>query len=286
MKLNSCFIIPVYPPHYPYLNFLNSFTSSDSDIFLILSYKSDLDELDRLDYKKNYKTIILEEKIGKNLVDRIIAKNVIITFKKYYALNILKDSYSYLATCDSEIEFIKCNSITSRFKQFCDKRKLIGSVVDLNSINIDLAKSINKGSTIFFEYEEVREVSDDFRFYFWFSDIPIYDSEIISEYLDFINFEEYESFVDKIDWYFFDYISYGYYCLLFKNYSKINIKDYGINRNWSLESIPYAMYKEIEETTGYSPLWAINNTWQENKEQLIDKIILSYHLNDGRYTIL
>jgi hypothetical protein len=284
--MKSCFIIPIYPPHYGYLNFLDSFSSNDTDIFLILSYQRDLEELERIRFYKNYRTIILEKEIGKDLVDKIIAKNVVITFKKYYAINLLKENYKYLATCDSEIQFVNCNDVTKKFKEFCENKKIIGSIIGENTVNINLAKEINIGSTIFFDYQEISEVSNNFKFYFWFSDIPIYDSEIASEYLNFINFKEFDLFVDKISWYFFDYISYGYYCILKKGYSKIDIKEYGIDRNWSLESIPINIYNEVVDKIGYKPLWVINDTWKENVDSLKEKIILSYHLNDGRYTIL
>lgn len=37
------FIIPVYPPHYNFLDFLNKLPpTKDFDIILVLSYKSDL----------------------------------------------------------------------------------------------------------------------------------------------------------------------------------------------------------------------------------------------------
>jgi hypothetical protein len=215
----------------------------------------------------------------------IIDKNIIVTFKKYYALDLLKDQYDYLATCDSEIKFVNTDIVRERFKKFCDDRKLIGSVVSFGSKNIDLAIDINKGSTIFFDSSVVNEISEGFRFYFWFSDIPVYDSIILKKYMDYIDFGNHQKFVERISWYFFDYIAYGYYCLINEKYEIINTAENGIDRNWSLESIPFDIYEKVL-SLGYSPMWLIYDTWRENQNNLEGNIILTYHLNDGRYSTL
>jgi hypothetical protein len=284
--MKSCFIIPVYPPHYSYLSFLNELPDNlEFDVYLVLSFSRDLEDLDRCNYKKIYKTIVLEDHLDHSFINEIINKNVIITFKKYYALNTLKEKYEYLATCDSEIKFINTDKVDLKFKRFCDSKTIIGSVLSENSKNINLAKDINRYSCVFFDTLASSNVTEDFRFYFWFSDIPIYDSSILKRYLDFIKFEDFSNFVNKINWHFFDYIPYGIYCLMYEDYRKINILDFNINRNWSLESMPFDMYIEVLKT-GYSPLWLIHNTWSENKEKVSDDVIMVYHMNNGRYTSL
>jgi hypothetical protein len=103
--------------------------------------------------------------------------------------------------------------------------------------------------------------------------------------MEYIDFKDHQKFIETINWYFFDYIAYGYYCLINDSYEKINTAENGINRNWSLESISFEIYEKVLEI-GYIPLWLIHNTWSENKDKLGEKIILTYHLNDGRYTTL
>jgi hypothetical protein len=285
--MKSCFVIPTYPFHYNYLSFLDDLPEDiDFDIYFVLSFHSDLEELKKTSHSRLYKTIVLEDHLSADLIRKIIDKKIIVTFKKYYALNILKKEYDYLATCDSEIKFVDNKNITDKFKMFCDNKKIIGASVSYGSQNIDLAIDINKESTKFFDYNAIEKISDGFRFYFWFSDIPIYDSRILIKYLDYIKFSDYEKFIDSIDWYFFDYISYGYYCLIYEGYEKINTMDYGIGRNWSLESIDFSIYEKVLNDIKYKPLWLIHNTWKENEEKLGDEIILAYHLNDGRYTTL
>jgi hypothetical protein len=105
----------------------------------------------------------------------------------------------------------------------------------------------------------------------------------ITEFFEFIGFNDYNTFVEKISWSVFDYIPYVYYVTLFKDYSLINIKDYGLKREWSLESMPIQTYNQVIDKINYRPLWLIHNTYNENKDKIVNNdIILTYHCNDGR----
>lgn len=286
----ACFLIPVHPPHYKYLDFLNKLVNPiDFDIYFVLSFSEDSDELAKCNYNSIYNLIILEDYIDRAVIHNIISKNIIITFKKYFGLNFLKNNYHYIAALDSEIDFVNTNNIFNKFQNFCNKKQILGSKLSTNCDDYEVLNKINKGSSCFFdsnpEYiNKLNNITGNLDIYFWFSDIPIYDMTILPEYLKFIEFEDYNSFINKIDWFCFDYIPYCYYCFLFKDYSLINVKDYNINREWSLESMPIETYKKIYYNVGYMPLWVIQNTYDENKEFLNNhEIIMYYHRNDGRY---
>jgi hypothetical protein len=282
------FIIPVYPPHYNFLDFLNKLDDSiDFDINLVLSFNNDETLLLEYNYKNIYKVIVLEKYFGINFIQMLIDKKVIITFKKYFALHLLKNQYSYCATIDSEIEFINTNNILDKFETFCNNKKIIGSSINTNDFRHALIKDINSSCSIFYKdtehYDKLRDITNNFNIYFWFSDIPIYDMSYITEFFEFIGFNNYNIFVEKISWSVFDYIPYVYYVTLFKDYSIINIKDYGLKREWSLESMPIETYKQVIHKINYRPLWLIHNTYNENKDKIVNNdIILTYHRNDGR----
>lgn len=286
------FIIPVYPPHYHFLDFLNKLNdiTIDFDIILVLSYNSDLFELQKYNYK-GYITVVLENYLDKCEIDHIINKNVIITYKKYFALNLLKNKYLYCAVVDSEIEFVNIDNIFNKFKDYCNKKQIIGSIIETNDYRHEIIKNINIGSSIFFKnndilYEKLKHITNNFNFYFWFSDIPIYDMSFIDEFLNFINFND-KDFIKILEWHIFDYIPYIYFAVLFKEYSFINIKDYGLTREWSLESMPIETYNTVLKKTNYIPLWLIHNTYNENINNINNKdIILTYHRNDGKYVIV
>ena len=229
----TAFIIPTYPPHYNFLDFLNKLNDNlDFDIILVLSFKSDLSELLKYNYKMIYKVIVLEQYFSKPFIQMIIDKKIIITFKKYFALNLVKTQYKYCATVDSEIEFVNINNVFEKFETFCNNKKIIGSIINTNDFRHKLIKDINVSSSIYFRdqdnYNKLINITNNFNLYFWFSDIPIYDMSYIDEFFEFIKFNDYHKFIEKTSWYVFDYIPYAYFVTLFKNYSFINIKDYGL----------------------------------------------------------
>jgi hypothetical protein len=282
------FVIPVHPPHYEYLNFLNSLPNDlDFDIYFVLSYREDLDILKSRNFNQIYNVILLEEKFNRDFISNIINSRIIITFKKYYAINMLKNRYEYIAAVDSEIEFVSIDNVYEKFKQYCDKKKIFGASLSKN--RLEIARDIIGHPSRFFDQniEELKNKTYGLTHYFWFSDIPIYDTKIASEFFEFINFENYEEIANKLTWWIFDYIPYIYYCVLYKGYDLINLKECGIMRNWSMESMPVETYFKINEKFSYKPLWLIHDVYNENKHQIKkDDIIMTYHRNDGRAVYL
>lgn len=289
MENKACFIIPVYPNHYHFLDFLNTLPDTiDFDIIFILSYNEDYTILESLNYKKIYKVLILENFLSREHIDQIIAKNIIITFKKYFGLNKLKDAYRYLATVDCEIRFINVENIYDKMNHYFTNKKIYGGVADSPNfpVHIGVAHRINSISSQLFNETEQQAISKatyNFQLYFWFSDIPIYESSTLTAFLKHILFSEESTFTSKLDWHMFDYIPYIYYLYLYHNFTIVNIKEYNINRAWSLESMPITTYNKLSEILNYKPMWLIENTYNENKEVLNNDIIMIYHRNDGRY---
>jgi hypothetical protein len=244
--------------------------------------------LNNLNYT-GYITIVLEDYIDKSIISNMIEKNIIITFKKYFALNIVLNKYRYCATLDSEIEFVNIHNVFKKFDDFCNRKKIIGSVISTSYRHYDLSHKINEESSLFFknneeDYKALIRLTHNFNLYFWFSDISIYDMTYVYDYLNFIGFYNPIEFIHRINWHIFDYIPYVYYIVLYKDYSFINIKEFDINRDWSLESMPIQTYNKVIKNTQYKPLWLIYNTYNENKESIEESdIIVTYHRNDGKY---
>jgi len=286
------FIIPIYPPHYVYLDFLDKIQKPiDFDIIFVLSFMDDAKELFNTNYNKIYNVIIFENFLPKSFICILIKKKIIITFKKYFALSKLKNTYSYCATIDAEIEFVNTNNILHKFQTFDNNKKIIGSSINTHDFRHALTRNINIASASFFlnneKYKTLESITNNFNIYFWFSDIPIYNMSHIDEFMEFINFANYEEFAKTLTWSVFDYIPYAYFISLFKNFSIVNIKDYGLTREWSLESMPMQTYNMVVKNINYYPLWVIYNLYNENKDMFNDSdIILTYHRNDGRYNFV
>jgi hypothetical protein len=267
------------------LQFLNKCGKCDFDIYIILSFHSDIELLNNYNYK-NPNIICLEDHFNKDYIQNVIDKNVIVTFKKFFGLRCLTNKqYEYCATVDSEIEFINTLNTYDKFKNFCNNKRVVGSDIS-NSPHNELLTNINVKSAALFlnnesHYNQLKTFTKNFSLYFWFSDIPIYDMSVVPDFLNYIRFDY--NFIDGIDWHCFDYVPYIYYVCLFKNYTIVNCMDFEIQRCWSLESMPINTYLDVVEKINYKPLWVIANTYLENKELLNDEIIMIYHINDGRY---
>ncbi len=269
------FVIPVYPPHYHHLKFLEKLPSSyDFDIYFILTYKDDATTLKDLYTNNSYSVIILENYFTKDFINKILANRAIITFKKYFGMSLLMDTYDYISAVDCEIEFANIENIYEKFNKVCQEKLIVGSHID--GINRFQTEMINKNCLLFLNNNDIQKLIPLINNYFWFSDIPIYDSRIFKEYLYYIDFFNYENIVGRMNWFIFDYIPYIYYAALYHNYKILNVKDYGINRNWSLESMPYTTYKKVFETMRWAPLWSIYKEYNKD-DDMYKNIILLYH---------
>lgn len=293
-----CFLIPIHPPHYNFLDFLEKIDESklSFDIYFILSYKSHEEELLALNHKKIYKTICMSDFMSGELLNTMcIYPRGIITFKKFFGLLWLLEKcaihYDYAAVVDAEIEFINVEKIPQKFQAFAEKKQILGSVVNDSGLSFLYEKigKIHTDSKVHFKHDpdfpRLEEITKQFSNYFWFSDIPIYDMSIVPDFFqyiafDFNNLEKFKCLsIDS-----FDFVIYSFYLLMKKDYTLLNMKDYGIMREHSLESAPFSTYLEVVEKIGYEPLWVIGNTYAENKEYFSkSNLIMTYHKNDPRY---
>ena len=131
----------------------------------------------------------------------------------------------------------------------------------------------------------VNKETNNGKYYFWYSDINIYDRKILPDFFKYINFELSLIFFKKINFWSFDYIIYYYYCIAIHDYKIICMEDYGIKRQWSLEAAPYDIFSQVKERMGYIPNIVIGNCYYKNRDKFSknDEPIFIYHLNNGRY---
>lgn len=276
MEKKVCFLIPVYPNDYSFLDFLNTLPDTiDFDIIFIISYKDDYALLESLNYKKVYKVLILENYLEKEYIAKIIEDRNIVTFKKYFALNKYRNTYKYLATVDSEIQFVNVENIYEKFDQYFTNRKIYGGIAQLEFIYDVNSKSASLFNNT--EQKAIQEATHNYSLYFWFSDIPIYESDTLCNFLNHISFAEDSTFTSKLEFCIFDYIPYIYYLHLYDNWQFININEHNITRTWSLEIMPITTYNKVVETFNYKPMWVIPSTYNQITDPVSSNIIMLYH---------
>jgi hypothetical protein len=288
----ACFLIPVYPPHYHFLEFLNDINENELrfDIILIISTYEDKRLLLETSYKKIYKVICIEEYISAAFMATL--NRNIITFKKFYGLLWLVEKspiqYDYVAVVDVEINFVNIKNVPEKFQTFIDRKQLLGGSINPENpyqhTMLSIIKIVNNVVKGFFKEEDLeilKHKTKDFNLYLWFSDIPIYDMQVVPQFLKYINFSfsNYSYFATTSE-FAFDYIIYAFYLLLKEGYTPIDMRDYGIQRQMSLEAAPFSTYLNVIEKINYEPLWVIGNTYREHKDYFEkSSIIMTYHAN-------
>jgi hypothetical protein len=304
-----CFLIPIHPPHYNYLTFLNKLTSKNEfTIVFILTFINDKISLIKYLNNKNIinstfqniKFITLEENdtIKNQIHSFNDVKFGIINIKKFYGLYYLinnndYDKFDYIAVIDSEIEFINIDNLYNKFKLYCDRKTVIaGNTTIRNSVHYFLDDIHNKS----IEHIKINDrpiinnETKNGKYYFWYSDINIYDRKLLPDFFKYINFDlsslTFTNFIRTVSFWSFDYVIYYYYCIAHHNYKIVCMEDYGIERQWSLEAAPYDIYIQIKEKMSYTPNIVIGNCYYKNKDNFLmndDEPIFIYHLNNGRY---
>lgn len=304
------FIIPIYSPHFPFLHFLQDLNETNLfTIFFILTFDEDINLIKNyisININTNFKNIqyiSLESISGLNIKNILynyegesLKNKGIINLKKIWALNYIYkkfNNFDYLACIDSEIKFINSNNIYEKFYNFCNNKKIIGgNTSNSPEINKNIVSIINNHISLFFSQNDnniIINATKNLKLYFWFSDIPIYDVEILPRFFHYINFDN-ENIVDKINFWTFDYILYIYYCLIYENYKLIDVFDYDIkSRNWSMESCNFEMYDNVCKKINYMSSWVIGECYYKYKDlfnQNNYNIILVYHENNNKISIV
>jgi hypothetical protein len=304
------FIIPIHSPHFPFLIFLKDLNETNLfTIFFILTLEEDIYSikeyinLNILTNFKNIQYISLEsitglkiKKILYNYKGHELRDKGIINIKKLCALNYIYknfNNFDYLACIDSEIKFINSNNIYEKFYIFCNNKKIIGGNTSNSSETYkNIVSRINNDILLFFSQNDnniIINATKNLNLYFWFSDIPIYDVEILPRFFNYINFDN-EDIIDKINFWTFDYILYIYYCLIYENYKLIDVFDYDIkSRNWSMEYCDFDMYDNVFKKINYMSNWCIGECYYKYKDlfnQNNYNIILLYHENYNRMVVI
>jgi hypothetical protein len=215
--MTFAFIIPVHPKDYHYIyNFIDLVKYQDIDIYLIFSSEND------------YNFFNKKDKINKIVIPQTNTNNIV-TYKKFFALEKLKDNkkYEYFIVCDAEISIIPENfnqtNIIEKIHKIYENK-----IIYAGKVNCDNIMNITKTSTnLIIGGDKLGEITENYHLYFWWSDLPVYKREHL---LHFFSLTDY----NNINWYHFDHKIYLSYLILHHNFSILNITPI-LNHNWSLE---------------------------------------------------
>jgi len=218
-------IIPIYPIHYDYIyKLLEIFKKNNIYIDLYLVFSDDDD----------YNFFLKKDEIKKIIIPNTNTGNIV-TYKKFFALDSLKDDkkYDYFIVCDAEITIIpenfnQTNILDKINKIYENKFIYAGEIKDNNDTFSNDVKNITKTSCCLVAVDDSLEIiTKNYSLYFWWSELPVYKREHLTPFFNIVKY-------DSINWFHFDHLIYLSYLILNENFKIVNLTPL-INHNWSLE---------------------------------------------------
>lgn len=273
--VNKCAIcIPIHPKHYTYgYNIINELEDTNVDLYFIFTNLQDK-ELFTNTLSENYKLnflLLSDFTIAYNL---ITYKRSFVPLKKLYALLKLYNKYDYISCIDSEIQFIKKNIFYEIMKNIVDSKIICGGILDDNMSEIKIMKETLTAITPENDHSKLQKLSNDFKIYTWWSNLPVYDCKKAEHFLKWINFDN-TFFCLKLNWYVFDDMLYNYFCILFYDYKLLIIP----NIHHSLE-FSNSKIVEYVNTNMCKLYWVNFNAYKQNSEYYKkNNFIIVYHLD-------
>ncbi len=275
---NKCaIVIPIHPKHYEYgKNIVESLSNDncDADLYFVFTNEEDKNNFKYLN--KKVKSIILNEHVDDNLMKNIEKNGSWVSTKKLIALKTLYNKYEYITCIDSEIIFLKNNNFYNMMKEVYEQKKILGA-----KINTDELKNIIKNSSIAKNQEDeekIKKITNDYTIYTWWNNVPVYKSDDIEDFFNFIGFDNLEEFLKRINWYYFENLSYNYYCLVKRGFELI-IEE---TINTSIEHCDSSIVENINNKI-LKLFWVPNKSYKKNKDYY-DKndFYIVYHMDLDR----
>jgi len=269
-------IIPIHPKHYNFIYNLIDITNQNPenniDIFLIFSNDNDYNIFNKKDFIKK---IILPPTNTNNIV----------TYKKFYCLETLKNEakYDYFIVCDAEITIIpenfnRTNILNKINKIYQNKLIYAGDIAPVPAPSSNFVKQIITDSARIFinnnDVNELKNITNNFELYYWWSDLPVYKREHLTDFFSKICY-------DNIVFHHFDHKIYLNYLILYHKFNILNISNL-INHNWSLESYNTNNEKNLSilKNNNYGFSWVTPHFFDNNKDYLMKEgCCLLYHLD-------
>lgn len=176
---------------------------NDDNIYLCFSDEEEIKVFQSSD--KQYRGLVCKEKLD--------IKKKPISQKKIWAVNEIFNTtdYDLIGVVDIDTEFIQFADIDILFKQRIQQKKIYASKVINHGINEKVGRDAAQRFFSTTDVKKLQQLTDDFRLYFWFNDIPIYEREYWKPWLTYI---DYHNKKELLLYTTFDYILYMYYLLL------------------------------------------------------------------------
>ncbi len=218
--MNRCaFVVPLHTKHFDYgyyiLSYLNDKNVDLYFIFTDVYDKNNFSQYITEFYINKFNFLILSDFCDIEIINKT---NSFVSIKKLFALSKLYEKYDYISCIDSEIKFINDNdNYYEMMKNIVNSKTICGGKVHDDMVcEINIVKNSLLSLTDVKYHEQLRILSEDFKIYTWWCNIPVYDCQISKEFLEWINFNS--NNLDRFNWNIFDDMTYNFFCILIYKY--------------------------------------------------------------------
>ncbi len=227
-----CFLMPIYPPHYQLAKiFLESFRKysmdKQADVALIFTNE----EEQKLWGKDGDFQLVIPSKLRMFFLSKAI-----VSIKKFWACNELRNVYDYIITLDAETVIIKNIDLYKVCQNYFSNKILLGNHYPPNG-DLEFIKDSCKR---FFKTERAQKILSS-PLYLWFNQPCIYKTDTLKSFFD-ITGMKYE--IRFLSFYDFEYYIYMYYLILYHDFKVKNMNV--ITNVGACESFEVLAYDSIE----------------------------------------
>lgn len=265
-----CFVIPIHPKHYHFIDPFLEKLDQRIDVFLIFSSEQDYNQLAEKS-KQRIQPIIMP--------DNAPTGNIV-TYKKWYALKhvlMQQTKYDYFIVCDAEIDIVEENltvdNVMQKVSNIFTNKMIYGSICP----NDDKVTEIVKISASMFDtnsIERLKKVTEDYTVYYWWSELPVYKRDTLADFFEKIGN------IEDLNWYHFDHLVYLNYLILYHGFQLLNMSPLtGIQE--PLETFDATLDQLAilkEHLFGFG--WMVKQVFHKHRDYLLDQgTFLLYHLD-------
>lgn len=251
--MKSCIVAPIHEPKFAQygIPFITSYNKhfDDDNIFLIFSNEKEKTIFENMTEGLKYQSIVCTEPLNYSKP---------ITQKKVFGTRwIFKNTnFEYVGIIDADCEFIANKDYDTLFQQHFAKNRLIASHVN----NKGMVDKVGRYTAEKFfnsnDVHKLKTLTEDFKVFFWFNEIPVYEK---NSFLEFLKYIDYDNIIPKLEYVTFDFVMYVFY-LMVMDKIRLEIIDVPIQDKGSfLEAQDYfkpELFAKIFHT--YNPMWIKN----------------------------
>ena len=204
---DACLLVPIHTPKFKYgIDFLNSYNKyyDDDHVFLVFSTSEESISFAELATGLRYRSIISPPLQGASPT----------TEKKWNGLLWIYANTDFVnvGVVDIDTLFIKHIDYAELFHKYNQRGILYG-----NNYEYAPGPMITSPLKFFDTFNQGRlyELVHEFKTYFWFNDLPVYNKQYFLEFTNHIN---YPARAKDLVWFDFDFVPYAYYLLLTRRF--------------------------------------------------------------------